>query len=188
METKAILTKRKIEVLATQYEITDLIVKQIFLQNLRNEQNDDYEVFLSHSTEDNDFIEKLLVFLKYAKGGIDGYVDWNDPQLPSRINGQTAERLADRIRNARKFIFVATSKSLKSVWCSWELGYAERDKGIDNIAVLAAKPNNGRWKNNEYLQQYPWIEYNEQQKLFLVYMPNGSTVQLSEWLLKENKR
>ena len=58
------------------------------------------------------------------------------------------------------------------------------DKGIENIAVLAAKPNNGHWKNNEYLQQYPWIEYNEQQKLFLVYMPNGSTVLLSDWLIK----
>ena len=141
---------------------------------------------MSHSNDDNDFIKKLLVFLKYAKGGIDGYVDWNDPQLPSRTNRQTAERFADRIRNARKFIFIATSNSLKSVWCSWELGYAERDKGIDNITILAAKPNNGNWKNNEYLQQCPWIEYNEQQKLFIVYMPNGSTVLLSDWLMKAN--
>lgn len=186
MESRLLLTKRKIESLALQYEITDPVEKQVFLQNLRNEHSNEYEVFLSHSSEDNDFIEKLLAFLKYAKGGIEGYVDWNDPQLPSRTNGQTAERLADRIKHARKFIFVATTQSLKSVWCSWELGYAERDKGIDNIAVLAAKPNNGRWKNNEYLQQYPWIEYNEQQKLFLVYKPNGSTVQLSEWLQNAN--
>lgn len=141
---------------------------------------------MSHSNDDNEFIKKLLVFLKYTKGDIDGYVDWNDLQLPSRTNRQTAERFADRIRNARKFIFIATSNSLKSVWCSWELGYAERDKGIDNIAILAAKPNNGNWKNNEYLQQCPWIEYNEQQKLFIVYMPNGSTVLLSDWLMKAN--
>ena len=161
-------------------------MKQVFLQNLRNKHSNEYDVFLAHSNEDNDFIKKLLVFLKYAKGGIDGYVDWNDLQLPSRTNRQTAERLADRIRNARKFIFIATSNSLKSVWCSWELGYAERDKGIDNIAILAAKPNNGNWKNNEYLQQCPWIEYNEQQKLFIVYMPNGSTVLLSDWLMKAN--
>ena len=186
MESRSLLTKRKIESLAMQYEISDPVLKQVFLQNLRNKHSNEYDVFLSHSNEDNDFIKKLLVFLKYAKGGIDGYVDWNDSQLPSRTNRQTAERLADRIRNARKFIFIATSKSLKSVWCSWELGYAERDKGIDNIAVLAAKPNNGHWKNNEYLQQYPWIEYNEQKKLFLVYMPNGSTVLLSDWLMKAN--
>ena len=161
-------------------------MKQVFLQNLRNEHSNEYDVFLSHSNDDNEFIKKLLVFLKYTKGDIDGYVDWNDLQLPSRTNRQTAERFADRIRNARKFIFIATSNSLKSVWCSWELGYAERDKGIDNIAILAAKPNNGNWKNNEYLQQCPRIEYNEQQKLFIVYMPNGSTVLLSDWLMKAN--
>lgn len=182
MESKALLTKRRIEALAAQYEIIDPVTRHIFLQNLRNAQTDENDVFLSHSSKDNDFIEKLLIFLRYAKGGIDGYVDWNDTQLPSRTDGQTAERLAERIRKAHKFIFVATTQSLKSVWCSWELGYAERDKGIGGIAILAAKPNNGYWKNNEYLQHYPWIEYNEQQKLFLVYMPNGSSMQLSSWL------
>lgn len=182
MGSKSLLTKRRIEALADAYEFKDAITRKSFLQKMRNAQTGENEVFLSHSSMDNDFIEKLLIFLKNAKGGIEGYVDWNDTQLPSRTNGQTAELLATRIRKARRFIFVATSESLKSVWCSWELGYAERDKGVNGIAILVAKPNNGRWKDNEYLQQYPWIEYDEQQKLFLVIMPNGTSLHLSDWL------
>ena len=72
MESRLLLTKRKIESLAIQYEISDPVSKQVFLQNLRNKHSNEYEVFLLHSSDDNDFIEKLLVFLKYAKGGIDG--------------------------------------------------------------------------------------------------------------------
>ena len=64
MESRLLLTKRKIESLAMQYEISDPVLKQVFLQNLRNKHSNEYDVFLSHSNDDNDFIKKLLVFLK----------------------------------------------------------------------------------------------------------------------------
>lgn len=67
-------------------------------------------------------------------------------------NADTAKRLKDRIQRARKLIYVVTNDSLKSVWCSWELGFADRDKGIENVAILAIKPNNGYWNKNEYLR------------------------------------
>lgn len=184
METKVLLTKRKIESFAAQYEIADPVLKKIFLQNLRNAQSENNDVFISHSSRDKDFVENLLVFLRYAKGGINGYVDWIDSDLPKKISYLTAERLAERIHGARKFIFVATSNSLKSVWCSWELGYAERDKGVSGIAILIAKPNNGRWEDNEYLQQYPWIEYESLNRQFQVHYPNGEIETLYDWLTK----
>lgn len=97
-------------------------------------------------------------------------------------DAETAKRLKDRIKRAKKLIYVVTNDSLKSVWCSWELGFADCDKGVEDVALLAIKPNNGRWKHNEYLQQYPWIGY--EKNLFRVTMPNGESMPLYDWLNK----
>ena len=175
MEPKELMTKRKIEKLAKEYESYGEIYSQ-------PDSKGDYKVFVSHSSADNDFIRKVLLFLKYAKGGVSGYVDWQDPKLQHPTDAETALRLKDRIQRAQKLIYVVTNDSLKSVWCSWELGFADRDKGIENVAILAIKPNNGRWSKNEYLQQYPWISY--ENNLFLLTMPDGTSQPLYDWLIK----
>ena len=176
MEPKELMTKRRIEKLASEYENYEEVL------SVSDPKDGGFEVFVSHSSADNDFIRKVLLFLKYAKGGVNGYVDWQDSKLQHPTDAQTAKRLKDRIRNSRKMIYVVTNDSLKSVWCSWELGFADRDKGVDNVAILAVKPNNGRWKHNEYLQQYPWISY--ENNLFHVVKPNGEIILLHEWLTK----
>ena len=176
MESKELMTKRKIEKLASEYEQYEDV------NSSSDPKDGSFEVFVSHSSADNEFIRKELLFLKYAKGGVSGYVDWQDPQLQHPTDSQTALRLKDRIRRARKLIYVVTNDSLKSVWCSWELGFADRDKGIENLAILAIKPNNGRWNKNEYIQQYPWISY--EGGFFRVTMPNGASQSLYEWLNK----
>lgn len=176
MEPKELMTKRRIEKLASEYENYQEVL------SVSDPKDGGFEVFVSHSSADNDFIRKVLLFLKYAKGGVNGYVDWQDSKLQHPTDAQTAKRLKDRIRNSRKMIYVVTNDSLKSVWCSWELGFADRDKGVDNVAILAVKPNNGRWKHNEYLQQYPWISY--ENNLFHVVKPNGEIIPLHEWLTK----
>lgn len=177
MEIKELMTKRKIEKLANEYAH--------YTETLPEFDMDDkapIDVFVSHSSVDNEFIKKVLLFLRYAKGGVEGYVDWQDPDLCHPTNVETAKCLKERIRRSRKLIYVVTNESLKSVWCSWELGFADSDKGADNVAILAIKPNNGYWKNNEYLQQYPWIGY--EKNLFRVTMPYGESMPLYEWLNK----
>ena len=57
-------------------------------------------------------------------------------------------------------------------------------KGVDNIAILAIKPNNGRWKNLEYLQQYPWISYDLEERHFMVTRLDGNRSTLYDWLRK----
>lgn len=175
MESKELLTKRKIEALAARYENTDPVIREIFDQNAKS-----FDVLVSHSSSDIKFIKKVLLFLKYSKGGIRGYVDWQDPTLPPITDAITAQRLKERIKRARKVIYVVTNESLKSVWCSWEIGFADSAKGINDIAILAIKPNNGRWKNNEFLQQYPWISYDMKSDLFLVNQVYGYSVKLNE--------
>lgn len=177
MEPKELMTKRRIEKLASSYEQEGVV-----LMEMASFGDVQYDVFVSHSSADNEFIKKVLLFLKYSKGGVHGYVDWQDPKMQHPTDAQSVIRLKDRIKGARKLIYVVTNDSLKSVWCSWELGYADSEKGVDNIALLAIRPNNGYWKKNEYLQQYPWICY--ENDLFRVISPNGISMPLYEWLVK----
>lgn len=177
METKELMTKRKIEKIADKY------INYGDIYNIDAPKDGIYGVFVSHSSTDNDFIRKVLLFLKYSKGGIEGYVDWQDPKLQHPTDAHTAMRLKNRIKRAKKLIYVVTNESLKSVWCSWEIGYADCHKGIEDIAILAIKPNNGKWKENEYLQQYPLIQYEVKTDLFTVKMPGSKkTYTLHEWL------
>lgn len=177
MELKEIMTKRKIEKLASEYSRYD-----DFISDLAVNGDNQIDVFVSHSSSDNEFIKKVLLFLKYSKGGIQGYVDWQDPKMQHPTDAESAKRLKERIKRAQKLIYVVTNDSLKSVWCNWELGFADCDKGVEEVALLAIKPNNGRWKYNEYLQQYSWIEYNIEKDLFLVHLPDGKISTLYEWL------
>lgn len=176
MEPKEILTKRKVEKLAEEYGYKGDLVEN---NQIGNEK---CEVFVSHSSRDVEFINKVLLFLKNGKGVNSIYVDWQDPDMKHETDAQTAVDLKDRIDNAQKVIYVVTSESLKSVWCSWEIGYADCSKGVNNIAILAIKPNNGRWKNHEFLQQYPWISYDQKERLLMVTTLNGKRESLYDWL------
>lgn len=182
MEQKELLTKRKIEKLAEEYSHQELpLLDEIKLNN------SEFDVFVSHSAhtdEDRAFVKKVLLFLKYSKGGVQGYVDWQDPYMSRETDGSTAVHLKERIKRAKKVIYVVTNESLKSVWCSWEIGFADSAKNVNNIAILAIKPNNGKWKKNEYLQQYPWISYDLKKKVFLVTVPRQKPITLYKWLVK----
>ena len=143
MEPAELLTKRRIEKLASEYE------HHVDLESIAHGGGREYDVFVSHSSHDAEFIRKVLLFLYHAKGGMRGYVDWQDPAIEHETDAKTAADLKSRIHYARKVIYVVTTESLKSVWCSWEIGFADCAKGPNDIAILAIKPNNGRWKNQD---------------------------------------
>lgn len=176
MEPKELLTKRRIEKLAEPYESFG------YIPRVAKQGDRKYDVFVSHSSRDKEFIRKVLLFLRYSKGGVEGYVDWQDPDMAHETDARTADILKKRISDAKKVIYVVTSESLKSVWCNWEIGFADCNKGVEEVAILAVKPNNGRWKYHEYLQLYPCISYDLKEELFMVTMPGGDRVTLYEWL------
>jgi len=176
MEPKELLTKRRIEKLAIENGYREDMPEEEWPE-IGN-----YQVFISHSIRDVEFIKKLKFFLRHSKGVTGAYVDWQDPDMQHETDARTAADLKDRIRKARKVIYVVTTDSLKSVWCGWEIGYADCDKGVEDVAILAIKPNNGRWKKHEYLQQYPWIYYETEEHLFMVAKPGGDRLMLYEWL------
>ncbi len=175
MEPKELLTKRQIIKLADFYGAGGEVWRN-------RPMNGQFDVFISHSSQDRDFIRKVQLFLLYSKS-VDGvYVDWQDPEMEHETDRRTAADLKKRIAHSKKVIYVVTYDSLKSVWCSWEIGYADCEKGVEDVAILAVRPNNGRWKNHEYLQQYPWITYDAYTHLFMVTMPGGEKMSLFEWL------
>ena len=100
MESKKLLTKRRIETLALQHEISDSVLKSIYSKII---EDNNPKVFISHSSLEKDFAKKVLCFLYYSNG-VSSYVDWQDPNLPSETNAETAEKLKKRIEKSKKII------------------------------------------------------------------------------------
>ena len=100
MESKELLTKRRIETLALQHEISDSVLKSIYSKII---EDNNPKVFISHSSLEKDFAKKVLCFLYYSNG-VSSYVDWQDPNLPSETNAETAEKLKKRIEKSKKII------------------------------------------------------------------------------------
>ena len=48
-----------------------------------------YDVFVSHSSSDREFIRKVQLFLYHDKGGIQAHVDWQDQNMQHPTNAKT---------------------------------------------------------------------------------------------------
>lgn len=117
-------------------------------------------VFLSHKHDDKQVLLSIKRILEVC--GANPYVDWMDCNMPPITNALTAKKLKCKIDESQKFIFIATVDSLGSPWCNWEIGYGDAQKyNKKAIAVFPVKEDNGTWEHNEYLQQYPVIEYRD---------------------------
>lgn len=115
-------------------------------------------VFLSHSHLDvhdlsDEDIKALIILL--LESSCDVYIDWLDAEMPSKPCEETAKRLQEKINACDRFLLVATNNAVNSRWVPWELGYADKAKGIDNISVIPIADPNGRWEGAEYLRLYP---------------------------------
>lgn len=159
------------------------------------------KVFLSHKHQDLDELYAVKRILE--KCGVKPYVDWMDKSMPEKTNADTAANLKDRIDFCDKFIFIATIDSLEAPWCNWEIGYGDAAKfASQSIAIFPIKEDNGKWEDNEYLQLYPSIEYEDGStkytsghlipKGYYVEMPvvevgYRSIIPLNEWLYKNTE-
>jgi len=151
-------------------------------------------IFLSHKHDELEALDGAISFLK--REGAHIYVDWLDEGMPKVTNSITAVRIKEKIRNNDKFILLATEAAINSKWCNWELGLGDAAKYIDNIALLPVEKDGTRFSGAEYVQIYPFIEYQDGQgrysngKIIPVGyyvkfpMENGSRtlIKLSDWL------
>jgi hypothetical protein len=135
-------------------------------------------VFLSHSHQDRDLVQAGASLV--ANQTISVYVDWLDTDMPAITSPETAAKLRAKIRENRRFLLLATDKSLASRWVPWELGYADGVKPAD-IAVM---PVLDRLTDQptEYIHLYARVEVYPTGSAF-VYQPGANTPQsLMSWL------
>lgn len=114
-------------------------------------------VFISHKHDD---LEDLKGFIGYLERifNVECYIDSDDPGMPEKTSGETAERIKRVIRATDRFILLATDNAVASKWCNWELGYGDAQKYRDRIAILPMKNTNRySYTGNEYMQIYPRI-------------------------------
>jgi TIR domain len=121
-----------------------------------------HRVFLSHSHIDATDISKedlrnlVTMLIAFCKAhNFEVYVDWLDPDMPRQTCETTAQRLKEKIDGSDRFLLAATTNAVNSRWVPWELGYADKSRGVSNIAVIPIADPYGNWEGAEYLRLYP---------------------------------
>ena len=152
-------------------------------------------VFLSHKHDELEDLDSSISLLKSFV--VDIYIDWMDEGMPKATSGKTAIRIKEKIKENKKFIFLATEGAISSKWCNWELGYGDSLKYMDNITILPVRNDNLTFTGTEYMQIYSSVEYLDgtDKTAYGDYIPKGyyvlepanangnrSFITLKEWL------
>ena len=118
--------------------------------------------FLCHSHHDQQLAIGLQELLRAH--GMDLYIDWQDPSMPSQPSAESAARLRRRIQMCDLFLFLATQNSMNSRWCPWELGHADGTKKNDRI-LLVPTYDGSSTHGSEYLNLYQRVDIASDGKL-----------------------
>lgn len=113
-------------------------------------------IFLSHSHKDKDLVEGFINYLANSIK-IKVYVDWQDSDMPTITNRETARRIKNKINEMAYFLVLATKNAMNSKWVPWEIGVADQIKSNDRIAIIPVADPEGKFHGNEYLQLYSHI-------------------------------
>lgn len=143
--------------------------------------------FLSHSSKDEDLVVGAARIL--TNHGATVYIDRIDPTLPPYTNKETASKLKVRIAQSKKFVLLASSNSKESKWVPWELGVADGEKTMRNIALFPAveEKHDIAWTSWEYMGLYRRIVWGRMQghdkPLWMVLDEEDNTADtLTDWL------
>lgn len=113
--------------------------------------------FLCHSHKDEQLAQGLARLL--WERGWQVYIDWLDTSMPATPDRTTASRIQEKILETDFFLFLATSNSMASRWCPWELGFADGKKSLDSILIVPTSEGTSI-HGNEYLSLYRHIDHN----------------------------
>lgn len=101
--------------------------------------DNDYDVFLSHSSRDKDLVGKVRDVIE-KEFGYKAYVDWDENSGMKRR--EVANTVKEVMRRCKTFLIIKTKNSDESSWVSWETGYFEALKfknvynNFEKIGVL----------------------------------------------------
>lgn len=141
-------------------------------------------VFVAHHHTDAPFTEQFVALLRTLCPDI--YVDWCDPATSPFQNSATARLVRARVKEARKFILMASPGSLSSTWRQWELGFATGIKPLNDIALVPLLDPQGDWPFVDYLRIYHRIVEATPQackpREQIVVGPDELSLSLARWL------
>lgn len=112
-----------------------------------------YDIFLSHSSKDDELIAGLKLFLEDL--GFSVYVDWNDKQLdPNNITPETAKVLRERMSQCNSLLYAFSENASNSKWMPWELGYFDALKKTRVAVLPISKTARNSYKGSEFIGIY----------------------------------
>lgn len=120
--------------------------------------DDEFEVFLSHSSNEPEDI-LLGVCETLHDFGLTVYVDkYSDPQLsPDKVDRATATLLRQRMRASRSLLYVYSRHSRRSRWMPWELGFFDGHNGKVGVLPVTLSQEE-TFKGEEYVSLYPFVD------------------------------
>jgi hypothetical protein len=146
----------------------------------------EYDIFLSHSSEDAIYIQALHDELTEA--GFAVYVDWiEDPQMDrSKVSKATAAVLRERMKRCRSLLYATSQSAKKSVWMPWELGYMDaRTKSRVAVVPIVDDADAGKdYRGQEYLGLYPYLD--KTLTSFYIHESTPEWVGLQNWISGQN--
>lgn len=128
--------------------------------SIKNIQEKNFDIFLSHSYKDKEIIPALKYQLEEM--GYTVYVDWITDKLLSRenVNKKTAEVLQKRMQQSKCLVYATSENSQDSRWMPWELGYFDgiKTKMIGILPIRKEKNDfTDDFKGEEYLGLYYYV-------------------------------
>lgn len=136
---------------ATEYSV--YVLSESFTKKSEERKKADKTAFLCYSHHDEALAKGLLV--RFAKENIALSIDFQYSDLNIQADIRTIKTIKSKINEASYFLFLATAHSKESVWCPWEIGYADASK--KSILVIASRDGRGTY-GNEYLKLYSNID------------------------------
>ncbi len=118
------------------------------IENSKEQKIKEYDYFISHSSKDSFFVQKLIQAENQRGKNI--FCDWiNDVDYLKRhlLCEATLKVIEKRMEQSNAMIFVISENSLNSVWCKYELNYfTELGKPIYHISIESINEQNFLFK------------------------------------------
>lgn len=115
----------------------------------------DYDIFLSHSSEDAQVIAGVKTLLEQEGASV--YVYWAEENQVALVTTSTAAKLRVRMNHCRSLIYASSQASPQSKWMPRELGYFDGRKP-GHVAIMPLPSSSATFTGQEYLGLYPNVE------------------------------
>ena len=167
---------------------TDLVKGTKTFSHVLNENRrlEQFDIFLSHSYKDKEYIKGL--FVELTNMGFAVYVDWIiDPHLSrNRVDKETVEHLRMRMKQSKSLVYATSNNSADSKWMPWELGYMDGRTGQCSILPITDYESS-TFSGQEFLSVYPYIKKEgikdrPNEKALWVHETNSKYVIFNSWL------